>query len=85
MDEELVERVNERVKRLGATRSEFVRRALQAALHRYEESEREERHIAGYRRMPPTPHEFAIPEEDHAWGDEFCRKGAPRKEALDLR
>ena len=70
MDDELVERVDERVKRLGATRSGFVRRALRAALNRYEESEKEERHIAGYRRMPPTRHEFAIPEEDHAWGDD---------------
>ena len=70
MDDELVERVDERAKRLGATRSGFARQALRAALARYEEAEKEERQKAGYRRMPPTSQEFAIPEEDHAWGDD---------------
>ncbi len=75
MDDELVERVDERAKRLGATRSEFVRQALQAALARYEESEQEERLKGGYRRIPPTPQEFAIPDEDHAWGDGAWKDG----------
>ena len=69
IDDELVERVDERAKRLGATRSGFARQALRAALARYEEAEKEARQRAGYRRIPPTPREFAIPDEDHAWGD----------------
>ena len=75
MDDELVARVDERAKRLGATRSGFARQALRAALARYEETEKEERQKAGYRRIPPTPQEFAIPEEDHAWGDDAWEKG----------
>ncbi len=70
MDDELVERVDERAKRLGATRSGFARQALRAALARYDEVEQEERQKAGYRRIPPTPQEFSISEDDHAWGDD---------------
>lgn len=35
-----------------------------------DEKELEERHLAGYRRLPPRTDEFDIPESDHAWGDE---------------
>ena len=75
MDDELAERVDERAKRLGATRSGFARQALRAALARYEESEQEERLKGGYCRVPPTPQEFAIPDEDHAWGDDAWKDG----------
>ena len=70
MDDELVARIDARAKRLGATRSGFTRQALRAALARYEEAEKEERQKAGYRRIPPTPQEFAIPDEDHAWDND---------------
>ena len=70
IDDELVERVDERAKRIGSTRSGFARQALRAALARYEESEAEERQKAGYRRIPPTPQEFSIRDEDRAWGDD---------------
>lgn len=70
MDSELVERIDARVKRLGTTRSAFAREALREALRRQEERELEERHVAGYRRLPSKPGEFDIPESDHAWGDE---------------
>ena len=75
MDDELVERVDERAKRLGSTRSGFARQALRAALARYEETEEEERQKAGYRRIPPTPQEFTIADEDHAWGDDAWKDG----------
>ena len=75
LDDELVERVDERAKRLGSTRSGFARLALRAALARYEEEEKEKRQQAGYRRLPPTPQEFAIREEDHAWGDDAWEDG----------
>ncbi|MDE0224330.1 MAG: ribbon-helix-helix protein, CopG family [Gammaproteobacteria bacterium] len=71
IDDELLERVDERAKRLGSTRGGFARDALRAALARYEESEAEERHIVGYRRIPPAPQEFAVQEEDRAWGGDL--------------
>ena len=75
MDDGLVERVDRRAKVLGATRSAFTRKALLEALARYEEADREERHRAGYRRLPPTTQEFGIPEEDRAWGDDAWSEG----------
>ena len=70
MDTELVARVDDCARRLGATRSGFTREALRAALRRYEEKELEERHRAGYRETPSRPREFEIPGDDWAWGDE---------------
>ena len=70
MDAELLQRVDQCVKRLGTTRSAFARKALQAALRSHDETELEVRHRAGYLRVPPAPQEFAIPEQDHAWGDD---------------
>ena len=69
METELVERIDARVKRLGTTRSAFARDALREALRRLEEKELEARHLAGYRRLPPRPGEFDVPESDHAWSD----------------
>lgn len=70
MDTELLGRIDKRVQQLGATRSAFAREALQAALDRYDDAELEERHRAGYRRLPTTPGEFSAPEEDFVWGDD---------------
>lgn len=70
MDSELAAQVDECARRLGATRSGFTREALRAALRRYNERDLEERHRAGYRRLPSQPHEFEVPEDDWAWGDE---------------
>lgn len=70
MENELVERVDARVRRLGTTRSAFTREALEDALRRLDEKELEARHIAGYRRDPATPGESESPEADHAWGDD---------------
>lgn len=69
MDSELIERVDARARSLGTSRSAFAREALREALRRHEERELEARHVAGYRRMPPEPGEFDVPEADHAWGD----------------
>ena len=49
--------------------------ALRAAVARHEKTEEEERQKAGYRRIPPTPQEFTIPDEDHAWGDHAWKDG----------
>ena len=70
MENELVERVDARVKLLGTTRSAFTREALRDALRRLDDQELERRHIAGYLRDPVKPDEFGVPETDRAWGDE---------------
>ncbi len=70
MDDELVERIDRRVRRLGTTRSAFAREALREALQRCDERDLEARHIAGYRDNPPKPGEFSTPESDRAWGDD---------------
>ena len=75
MDDGLVERVDRRAKALGATRSAFIRKALREALARCEEADQEERHRAGYRRLPPPTQEFWIPNEDRAWGDDAWGEG----------
>ena len=69
MDTELLRRTDERVRQLGTTRSAFTRKALQAALDRYDEAELVDRHRAGYRRLPTIPGEFLVPEEEFFWGD----------------
>ena len=79
MDAELLQRVDQCVKRLGTTRSAFAREALQVALQNHDEAELEMRHRAGYRRVPPVPQEFAILEQDRAWGyDPWGAAEAPR-------
>ena len=70
IEDELVERVDARVKALRTTRSAFARDALRDALKRLDEKDLEERHVAGYRRDPVKRGEFDIPDGDHAWGDE---------------
>ena len=75
MDSELAAEVDECARRLGATRSGFTRKALRAALKRYNEKRLEERHRAGYRRVPSLGGEFSVGEEDRAWGDEAWSDG----------
>ena len=70
MEHDLLERIDSRAKRLGITRSAFARSAFREALKRFDETELEERQIEGYRKIPPSPQEFDIPESDHAWGDD---------------
>ena len=76
MDPELLARVDQVAGKLRTTRSSFTRDALRAALQRHEEAELEERHVAGYRKHPPSRAEFGVPEGDRAWGDEAWDDGA---------
>ena len=69
MEPELLARVDRMANQLRTTRSSFTRAALRSALQRYEEAEMEARHVAGYRKHPPSRQEFDVPEEDRAWGD----------------
>ena len=70
LENELVERVDAHVKRLGTTRSAFAREALKEALKRLDQKVAEDRHLEGYRRNPVPPGEFEVREADHAWGDD---------------
>lgn len=70
MDSDLAAQVDACAQRLGATRSGFTREALRAALKRHNEKHLEERHQAGYRRIPSETGEFSVREDDRAWGDE---------------
>lgn len=55
--------------------SSKTRETLQTDLQRYGEKDLEERHRAGYRKMPPEPGEFNFEEEDRAWDDEAWTDG----------
>ncbi len=69
LDEELVEAVDEAAKRLGTTRSGFVRKALRQALTRLRQRELEQQHRAGYERRPVKPKEFDVWEREQVWPD----------------
>ena len=69
MDTEFLGRIDKRVQQLETTRSAFTQEALRIALDRYDEAELEERHRAGYRRLPTAPRTFPVLDEDFAWGD----------------
>ena len=76
MDPELLARVDQVARKLRTTRSSFTRDALRAALRRHEQAELEARHVAGYRKQPPSRAEFDVPDRDRAWGDEAWDDGA---------
>ncbi len=64
LDEGLVEAVDEGARRLGTTRSGFVRKGLRQALTRLRERELEQQHRAGYQRRPVKPEEFDVWERE---------------------
>lgn len=53
---------------LTATPS-FTHDGLRASVRRYQAVELEQRHVAGYRKQPPSCGEFDIADEDRSWGD----------------
>ena len=69
LDEDLVKAVDQEAKKLHTTRSGFARTALQAAIKRIRDLEKDRRHRAGYLRHPVEPDEFGIPEGHRTWGD----------------
>ncbi len=70
LDDELVKRVDNIVKKLRTTRSAFTRQALQEALDRYNVRHLEEKHRRGYDAHPVTEEEFRVWEGEQDWGDE---------------
>lgn len=73
LDDDLVKAVDKVSKRLGASRSEFTRRALRQALARYSVKQQERRHQEGYEERPVAADEFSAWESEHTWGDEGNR------------
>lgn len=66
----LAEDLDRVVERLGSTRSELVRQALEERLSRLRVEELERRHRDGYERHPIEPGEFDLGEDERLWGDE---------------
>jgi metal-responsive CopG/Arc/MetJ family transcriptional regulator len=67
LDDELIQEIDQAVKRLGTTRSAFTREALRAALTQLRNREMEEKHRAGYARKPVQPGEFSDWENEQIW------------------
>jgi len=68
IDEQLLEEVDKAVAELGASRSAFIRDAVQSALRRSSLRELEEKHAAGYARHPVATGEFDSWEDEQVWG-----------------
>lgn len=69
LDDELVAAVDRAVRRLKTSRSAFTRQALRQALRTLRIEELEQRHRHGYSQSPVAPAEFAVWEDEQAWGD----------------
>ena len=70
LDDELVEAVDEVVRKLGTSRSAFTRQALERALLQVRTEEQERRHREGYARHPVAEQEFSVWEQEQDWGDD---------------
>jgi metal-responsive CopG/Arc/MetJ family transcriptional regulator len=69
IDEALLEQVDKAADALGASRSAFIREALQQALHEFQIRMLEEQQRAGYARHPVTADEFGDWTSEQAWGE----------------
>lgn len=67
LGKDLVAAVDETARRLGTTRSAFVRQALRAALAKIEVRALERKHREGYRLKPVKRGEFSVWEAEQAW------------------
>ena len=69
LDEDLVEAVDNIVKKLKTTRSAFARKALKDAIRQVNINMLEKRHKRGYERYPVGKTEFSVWESEQEWGD----------------
>jgi metal-responsive CopG/Arc/MetJ family transcriptional regulator len=69
LDEELVEAVDNIVKKLKTTRSAFARKALRDAIKQANITMLEKKHKKGYERYPVGNTEFSVWESEQEWGD----------------
>ncbi len=69
LDDDLVESVDEAVKKLHTNRSAFTREALRDALGKFNIQQLEQKHRQGYEKQPVGSAEFSVWEEEQDWGD----------------
>ncbi len=69
LDDELVETVDQVVKKLKTTRSAFARKALKDAIAQVNIKMLESRHKKGYVHRPAAKTEFSVWETEQEWGD----------------
>ncbi len=69
LDEDLLETVDEMVKKLNTTRSSFTREALRAAIQKNRIKELERKHREGYKRKSVKAGEFSHWEAEQTWGE----------------
>ena len=70
LDDELVDSVDQVVKKLKTTRSAFARKALKDAISQVNSRLLEQKHKKGYGQRPVEGKEFSVWESEQAWGDE---------------
>jgi metal-responsive CopG/Arc/MetJ family transcriptional regulator len=69
LDDALADDLDRVVERLGSTRSDLVRQALEERLRRLRVEEQERCHREGYERHPVRPGEFDLGEDERLWSD----------------
>ena len=69
LDEDLVEAVDNIVKKLKTTRSAFARKALRDAIKQAHINMLENKHKKGCERYPVGKMEFSVWESEQEWGD----------------
>jgi metal-responsive CopG/Arc/MetJ family transcriptional regulator len=69
LDEHLVKAVDTAARKLGTTRSGFIREALRSALKEIRIKESESKHLEGYKHKPVRRAEFSNWEAEQVWGD----------------
>jgi len=67
LDEDLLKQVNQTIKKLKTTRSEYIRRSLRYYLKRSKIIEMEKNHKDGYLKHPVKKGEFDIWENEQVW------------------
>ncbi|MCP4264996.1 MAG: ribbon-helix-helix protein, CopG family [Candidatus Brocadiaceae bacterium] len=69
LDDELVDAVDQVVKKLKTTRSAFTRQALRNAITQTNIKQMESKHKKGYEKKPVIKSEFTIWESEQEWID----------------
>lgn len=68
LEDDLIATVDKTVKKLGTSRSAFMREALRSALEHLRTKELERKHREGYRKKPVKKGEFDLWEQEQVWG-----------------
>lgn len=71
IEEDLLEAVDQAVRRMRTSRSEFARRALRDALRRLAVQDQESQHREGYEFHAVREGEFSVWEAEQKWGDDW--------------